>query len=127
MITETVNRARDARARRRRYSKIMAAFFHPQPEDISLTGVLAALGDPTRLVIVRNLAGCGEGRNCGEAAPCPKMSRSTLTSHFRILRESGLVRTTKKGVENINVLRRAEIDARFPKLLDVILGCAPKT
>lgn len=100
----------------------MSRFLHPPQEDITLTGLLAALGDPTRLEIVRLLAHC-DGKNCTQSAPFPDMPRSTLTGHFRILREAGLVRTTKKGVENINVLRREDVEARFPGLLDSILAC----
>jgi DNA-binding transcriptional ArsR family regulator len=99
----------------------MSRFVHPAPEDITLTGLLAALGDPTRLEIVRLLSHC-DGKNCTQSAPFPDMPRSTLTGHFRILREAGLLRTVKKGVENINMLRRAEIEARFPGLLDSILN-----
>ena len=49
-------------------------------------------------------------------------SKSTLSNHFRILREAGLIQTSKKGVEHRNVVRVADINARFPKLLKTILG-----
>ncbi|WP_374546069.1 ArsR/SmtB family transcription factor [Rhodoblastus sp.] len=100
----------------------MTALFHPRPEDITLTALLAALGDPVRLAIVRNLNCCEDGKNCGAAAPFPDISRSTLSGHFRVLRASGLVWTTRRGVEYINRLRREDIDARFPGLLDTILA-----
>ncbi|KQS63438.1 ArsR family transcriptional regulator [Rhizobium sp. Leaf371] len=100
----------------------MAQFFHPSTDDITLSGVLAALGEPARLRIVRALATCPEGRNCGEAAPDLQLPRSTLSNHFRILRESGLVRMQKKGVENINALRFDDIELRFPGLLTGILS-----
>ena len=101
----------------------MSRFLHPAPEDIDLTGLLAALGDPTRLKIVRLLAEANcDGKNCAQSAPFPDMPRSTLTGHFRVLREAGLVRTVKKGVENINMLRREELEARFPGLLNTILA-----
>ena len=38
----------------------MRPFYHPQSEDISLVGVLSALGDPVRLQIVQRLAETGE-------------------------------------------------------------------
>jgi DNA-binding transcriptional ArsR family regulator len=50
------------------------------------------------------------------------MAKSTLSNHFRILREAGLVRTSKQGVEHRNVLREEDINARFPKLLKTILS-----
>ena len=99
----------------------MVQFVHPSTEDITLSGVLLALSDPTRLSIVRSLLSQKECMSCTEAAPCPKMAKSTLSNHFRILREAGLIRTSKKGVEHRNELREADINARFPGLLKTIL------
>ncbi len=100
----------------------MAQFVHPSREDITLAGVLAALADPMRLRIVRSLIGKNDCMSCTEAMPCPDMAKSTLSNHFRILREAGLIQTTKKGVEHRNVVREADINARFPRLLKTILG-----
>ena len=50
------------------------------------------------------------------------MAKSTLSNHFRILREAGLIQTSKKGVEHRNVVREDDINARFPRLLKMILG-----
>ena len=82
---------------------------HPAKEDISLAGVLGALSDPMRLKILKNLLYKRHGHlSCTEAAPCPEMAKSTLSHHFRILRDAGLIRTTKHGVENHPArLRRA--------------------
>jgi len=102
----------------------MAQLFHPSREDITLAGVLAALADPMRLRIVRSLMTQNDCMSCIEAAPCPGMAKSTLSNHFRILREAGLIQTSKKGVEHRNVVREADINARFPKLLKTILGYA---
>lgn len=99
----------------------MVQFVHPSQDDISLTGVLGALADPMRLRIVKSMmkeVGC---MSCTEAAPCPDMAKSTLSNHFRILREAGLIRTTKQGVEHRNTLRLDDINARFPGLLKTIL------
>jgi DNA-binding transcriptional ArsR family regulator len=103
----------------------MAQFFHPAPDDISIVAILAALGDPARLTIVRKLWTAQCGQNCGDAAPCPGMPRSTLSNHLRILREAGLIRTHKQGVENINSARKDDIEARFPGLMDKILSLCP--
>jgi DNA-binding transcriptional ArsR family regulator len=100
----------------------MAQFVHPPREDITLTGVLAALADPMRLRIVKNLIERKDCASCTEAAPCPEMAKSTLSNHFRVLREAGLIQTSKKGVEHRNVVREADINARFPKLLKTVLG-----
>jgi DNA-binding transcriptional ArsR family regulator len=100
----------------------MVQFVHPAREDITLAGVLAALADPMRLRIVKSLLQQDDCMSCKEAAPCPDMAKSTLSNHFRILREAGLIETTKKGVEHRNVVREADINARFPRLLKMIVG-----
>ena len=100
----------------------MVQFVHPQRDDITLAGVLAALADPMRLRIVKSLMEEKDCMSCTAAAPCPDMAKSTLSNHFRILREAGLIQTSKKGVEHRNVVREADINARFPKLLKTILG-----
>jgi DNA-binding transcriptional ArsR family regulator len=100
----------------------MVQFVHPQREDITLAGVLAALADPMRLRIVKSLLERKDCMSCTAAAPSPGMAKSTLSNHFRILREAGLIQTSKKGVEHRNVVREADINARFPKLLKTILG-----
>ncbi len=100
----------------------MAQFVHPPREEITLTGVLAALADPMRLRIVKSLIEQDDCMSCTEAAPCPDMAKSTLSNHFRILREAGLIHTSKKGVQHRNVLREEDINARFPKLLKTILS-----
>ena len=74
----------------------MVQFVHPSRQDITLAGVLAALADPMRLRIVKSLL--VQENDCmsyTEAMPCPGMAKSTLSNHFRILREAGLIQTTK--------------------------------
>jgi DNA-binding transcriptional ArsR family regulator len=102
----------------------MVQFVHPAKEDITLDGVLGALADPMRLKIVRSLMQVEGCLSCSEAAPCPNMAKSTLSHHFRILREAGLIRTSKVGVENRNVVRAEEINQRFPGLLELVLNLA---
>lgn len=104
----------------------MVQFIHPAKEDITLGGVLGALADPMRLRIMKSLMNVQGCMSCSEAAPCPNMAKSTLSHHFRILREAGLIRTEKIGVENRNVVRAKEINERFPGLLDLILELSTK-
>jgi DNA-binding transcriptional ArsR family regulator len=99
----------------------MSIFVHPSRDDITLAGVLGALADPMRLKIIRSMMKKEECVSCSEAAPCPKMAKSTLSNHFRILREAGLIRTTKQGVEHRNTVREDDVNARFPGLLKTIL------
>jgi len=104
----------------------MTRFVHPATQDITLAGVLGALGDPMRLKILKTLVqrrgGC---LSCSGAAPCAAMAKSTLSHHFRVLREAGLIRTTKRGVENLNSVRSEDLNARFPGLLRAILRFQP--
>jgi len=99
----------------------MVQFIHPSRQDITLSAVLSALADPMRLQIVKALIEQKDCMSCSEAAPCPSIAKSTLSNHFRVLRESGLIHTTKHGVEHQNTVREADINARFPGLLKTIL------
>lgn len=71
---------------------------------LTLTSCLA-LADPMRLRIVKSLLERKDCMSCTQAAPCPEMAKSTLSNHFRVLREAGLIQTSKRGVEHRNVVR----------------------
>ncbi|MBA1204846.1 helix-turn-helix transcriptional regulator [Pseudomonas capeferrum] len=97
----------------------MRAYKHPNPEDLVLERVLYALSDPVRMDIVRHLAGVTEA-SCGELdGGRPK---SSMSHHFRVLRDAGLVQTRNVGTTHMNSLRSAELDVRFPGLLGAILS-----
>jgi DNA-binding transcriptional ArsR family regulator len=96
--------------------------FHPATEDLDLTSVLQALGDPMRLQIVRLLAGEGE-QICG--AIDLGISKSTRSHHFKALREAGVTFTRVEGTHRHVSLRRDDLDARFPGLLDAVLQTQP--
>lgn len=103
----------------------MTQFFHPPTDALTLPAVLGALADPMRLKIVKRLlAEQGCSTSCAGATPCPDMAKSTLSHHFRILREAGLVHTVKRGVEHRNTMRCEDIETRFPGLLNSIMACA---
>ena len=76
-----------------------------------------------RLGIVAELRQCETGLNCVETRDRLNLSmaKSTCSQHYRILRESGLIRSERRGVELTSSLRRKELDSRFPGLLDAIL------
>lgn len=96
----------------------MRSYSHPTIEDVSLEHVFHALSDSVRLGIVRHLSGVTEA-SCGELdGGRPK---SSMSHHFRILREAGLVRTRIVGTMHQNALRSAELEQRFPGLLDAVL------
>ncbi|QXH50271.1 helix-turn-helix domain-containing protein [Pseudomonas fakonensis] len=96
----------------------MRTYTHPSPEHLTLERLLYALSDPVRLQIVRHLAGVAEA-SCGELdGGRPK---SSMSHHFRVLREAGLVFTRNVGTTHMNSLRSDILDARFPGLLACIL------
>ncbi|MBE9037162.1 ArsR/SmtB family transcription factor [aff. Roholtiella sp. LEGE 12411] len=99
----------------------MKFLYHPDRKDISLPGVLYALGDPVRLEIVRLLA--TEGEQCCAGFDFA-IAKSTMSNHFKILRESGIVLTRKEGTQHINSLRYEDLEALFPGLLDAVLQSA---
>jgi DNA-binding transcriptional ArsR family regulator len=94
----------------------------PQPavEEIRIEQVLQALGDPVRLTFVRALAQCPEGVACG-SVPLP-VTKSTRTHHLRILREAGVISMRAEGTRRLSTLRREDLDALYPGLLDGVLG-----
>jgi DNA-binding transcriptional ArsR family regulator len=95
---------------------------HPAADEFELGAVLHALSDPVRLGIVRELASHG-ACNCGTFAV--PVAKSTLSHHLRVLREAGLTLTEPTGTQRVVSLRRDELDARFPGLLDAVLAAAP--
>lgn len=101
----------------------MTHFVHPPTEALKLESVLYALGDPIRLRIVQALAEGGE-LACNAAVAGLDLAKSTQSHHFRILRETGIVRTRKEGVCYLTTLRRDDLEARFPGLLDAVLASA---
>ena len=83
--------------------------------------MLHALSDPVRLEIVRYLATIDE-------TPCSTLnaavSKSTMSHHFKVLREAGLTHTRADGTKRLIRLRREELEQRFPGLLDSVLHAA---
>ncbi len=99
----------------------MRPIYHPDKADIGLEGVLYALGDPVRLEIVKRLAAEPE-LPCAAIDAC--VAKSTLSHHFKILRESGVIYCRKQGTQHMNSLRREDLGDRFPGLLDAVLAAA---
>ncbi|MEU4563115.1 helix-turn-helix domain-containing protein [Actinoplanes sp. NPDC023936] len=95
---------------------------HPDVAQVSLQQVLEALVDPVRRGVVTQLARAGEEMSCGTFdAP---VSVSTLTHHFNVLREAGVIRQYYVGTMKMNALRLEEMESRFPGLLPAILAAA---
>jgi DNA-binding transcriptional ArsR family regulator len=85
-----------------------------------ITAVLQALGDPVRLEIVKALAEHDDARPCGSFQL--QVTKSTLSHHFRVLWEAGLIDRRCEGTRKLLSLRRTEVDAVYPGLLESVLG-----
>ncbi|MEV7534698.1 ArsR/SmtB family transcription factor [Streptomyces hydrogenans] len=95
---------------------------HPEPGEIRLELVLHALSDAVRLRIVSELAAAETELSCSHFVL--PVTKSTTTHHFRVLREAGVIRQDYRGTAKLNGLRRADLDALFPGLLDTVLAAA---
>jgi DNA-binding transcriptional ArsR family regulator len=92
---------------------------HPSRQELELSAVLHALSDPARLEIVRRLAD-GDEPSCGTFDL--GLSKATLSHHFRVLRESGVVLVRPDGRKRLLSLRMDDLNARFPGLIEAILA-----
>jgi len=95
----------------------------PQPtrEQLDISRVLEALSNPIRQRVVAQLATTTDFTfTCGELLP--DLPKSTATHHWRMLRDSGVVEVERIGREFRAGLRREDLDARFPGLLDAVLA-----
>ena len=95
----------------------------PAAADIQLLPVLAALADPHRLAAVRFVAQHGESwcAQVIEEAGLP-MTKPTFSHHLRILREAGIITKRIQGTKGYMSLRKADLDSRFPGLIDSVLS-----
>ncbi|MCR5870185.1 MULTISPECIES: helix-turn-helix domain-containing protein [unclassified Sphingomonas] len=102
----------------------MRPLVHPSVDSVTPQAILHALSDPERARIYAEIAGLGCVRGCATLADTGErvIPKSSLSQHFRILREAGLIRSERHGVEMRNYARCQEIDGRFPGLLKAIMG-----
>jgi DNA-binding transcriptional ArsR family regulator len=101
----------------------MRVLHHPALEDITVEGIMHALSDPLRVAIFADIAGAKCAMTCSNFLQISKkgIPKSTLSQHFKVLREAGLIRSERQGVELHNTSRCAEIHTRFPNLIAAIL------
>ncbi|WJK36302.1 metalloregulator ArsR/SmtB family transcription factor [Solwaraspora sp. WMMA2065] len=107
--------------RRTSYHVVVKEARHPDPGEMVLTEVMAALSDPIRVGLVRLLS---DGQERGWGALRVPVSKSTLSHHLRVLRDAGLTRTRQEGTRCYVVLRSEDLHTRFPGLLDAVLAAA---
>ena len=92
---------------------------YPERDELQLVDVLQALGDPVRLQIVRILDQADGAIACNEMGL--PVAKSTGSHHLKVLREAGVVRAQVDGTRRYYTLRREDLEARFPGLLDSVL------
>jgi DNA-binding transcriptional ArsR family regulator len=102
----------------------MRPLLHPSANDITVEGILHALSDPVRARIFAEIARAECPQTCSAflAMNDRAVPKSTLSQHFKALREAGLIRSERKGVEMHNTTRCEEIDERFPGLMTAIIA-----
>ena len=94
---------------------------HPPASELELASVLHALSDPARLAIVRHLS---SGHECSCGGFDVDLSKATLSHHYRVLREAGVVKTRPDGRRRYLSLRKDDLETRFPGLLEAVLADA---
>jgi DNA-binding transcriptional ArsR family regulator len=100
----------------------MRPLVHPAIEEVTVEAILHALSDPVRVAIFAEIVGQECTQKCSSFLPVSgeAIPKSTLSQHFKILREAGLIRGERRGVEMHNVSRYVEIDQMYPGLLAAI-------
>jgi len=102
----------------------MRPVFHPSVEDLTVEGILHALSDPVRVHILAEIAVAKYSQTCSAFLEVSDRAvpKSTLSQHFKVLREAGLIRSERYGVELHNSPRLDELDLRFPGLVTTIIN-----
>src|ERR1700676_1381077 len=102
----------------------MRPLFLPAVEDVTVEGVLHALSDPVRVAIYADIVGSGCSQNCSTFLRVSEkdIPKSTLSQHFKALREAGLIRGERRGGEMHNTSRSAELQKRFHGLTPAIIN-----
>ncbi|HEY1683158.1 MAG TPA: helix-turn-helix domain-containing protein [Tepidisphaeraceae bacterium] len=102
----------------------MRPLFHPSIEDVTVEQILHALSDPVRVAIFAEIVGSNCPQNCSTFLSVSERNipKSTLSQHFKVLREAGLIHSERHGVEMRNVSRCQEINERFPSLVSGIVN-----
>src|SRR5690242_15731094 len=102
----------------------MRPLVHPDIEDITVEAILHALSDPVRAAMYADIVRQGCPQTCSNflTVSDKAIPKSTLSQHFKVLREAGLIRSERHGVEMQNTARCSEVDRRFPGLLKAIIA-----
>jgi DNA-binding transcriptional ArsR family regulator len=101
----------------------MRPLFHPSVQEVTVEGILHALSDPIRVAMYADIVAQECPQSCSNFLKVSDRAipKSTLSQHFKILREAGLIRSERHGVELQNVSRCTELEERFPGLIRAIV------
>ena len=100
----------------------MRPLIHPGIEEVPIEAILHALSDPVRVAIYADIVkGCKENCSTFLTVGDREIPKSTLSHHFKILREAGLIRSERKGVEMFNTSRCEEVDRHYPGLIGAVV------
>ena len=101
----------------------MRPLFHPSIEEVTVEGILHALSDPVRVAMYADIVAQECPQSCSNflTVSDKAIPKSTLSQHFKILREAGLIRSERHGVEMHNISRCTELEQRFPGLIRAIV------
>jgi len=101
----------------------MRPLFHPSIEEVTVEGILHALSDPVRVAMYADIVAQECPQSCSNflTVSDKAIPKSTLSQHFKILREAGLIRSERHGVEMHNISRCTELQQRFPGLIRAIV------
>src|ERR1700742_2725492 len=100
----------------------MRPLIHPAIEEVPVEAILHALSDPVRVAIYADIVkGCNENCSTFLTVAGREIPKSTLSHHFTILREAGLICSERRGVEMFNSSRCREVDAVYPGLIATIV------
>lgn len=102
----------------------MRPLLHPSIHEVTVEGILHALSDPVRVAIYADIVAQECPHNCSNFLRVSNKAipKSTLSQHFRVLREAGLIRSERHGVEMQNISRCIELEQRFPGLIRAIVS-----
>ena len=102
----------------------MRPLIHPSIDDVRLEAILHALSDPVRVQIFVDIAGAACSQTCSAFTSVNDrvIPKSSLSQHFKVLREAGLIRSERRGVEMHNTSRCPEVEDRFPGLVAAIIN-----
>jgi DNA-binding transcriptional ArsR family regulator len=102
----------------------MRPIYHPPIEAVRLEAILHALSDPVRVRICLEIDGAEHPLTCSvfSSVNDRTIPKSSLSQHFKVLREAGLIRSERRGVEMHNTTRCDEIEGRFPGLVEAIIN-----